>query len=288
MATITSIPQPPTLPIIGNTHLIDKEVPINTFTNMAKKYGPIYQLAFLGGQKIICLQLRACRPSMRSETIQKGYKGDIVGGKNPRKRWCLFTAHHGEQAWGIAHRILMPAFGPAKIRGMFDSMTDIANQLIGKWEVKYSPAVRFGPDHVIDANEDFTRLTFDTITLCAMSYRLNSFYSLEMAPFIKAMASYLIECGNRSLRPAFVKNYLSRSANAQFEADKKTMFDLTTDIIKKRKENLTTAPNDLLQLMLTERDPVTGLGMSDENIANNLVTFWIAGHETTSGLLSFT
>jgi len=45
---------------------------------------------------------------------------------------------------------------------------------------------------------------------------------------------------------------------------------------------------DLLQLMLTARDPVTNLAMSDENICANLVTFLIAGHETTSGLLSFT
>jgi cytochrome P450/NADPH-cytochrome P450 reductase len=51
---------------------------------------------------------------------------------------------------------------------------------------------------------------------------------------------------------------------------------------------MVSAPNDLLQLMLTTRDPVTGLGMSAENIAKNLVTLLIAGHETTSGLLAFT
>lgn len=63
----------------------------------------------------------------------------------------LFTAHDGERAWGIARgwllcltlswkliladRILMPAFGPAKIRGMFPGMMDIASQLLTKWEV---------------------------------------------------------------------------------------------------------------------------------------------------------
>lgn len=30
----------------------------------------------------------------------------------------------------------MPAFGPAKIRGMFSAMTDIASQLLAKWEVR--------------------------------------------------------------------------------------------------------------------------------------------------------
>jgi cytochrome P450/NADPH-cytochrome P450 reductase len=33
----------------------------------------------------------------------------------------LFTANYpGEENWAIAHRILVPAFGPLMIRGMFD------------------------------------------------------------------------------------------------------------------------------------------------------------------------
>lgn len=31
----------------------------------------------------------------------------------------LFTAREGEENWGIAHRVLMPAFGPLSIQGMF-------------------------------------------------------------------------------------------------------------------------------------------------------------------------
>lgn len=58
-------------------------------------------------------------------------------------------------------------------------------------------------------------------------------------------------------------------------------------MIKKRKEG-SVEIDDLLGLMLTAKDPVTGQGLPDENIAANLVTFLIAGHETTSGMLSFT
>jgi cytochrome P450/NADPH-cytochrome P450 reductase len=45
----------------------------------------------------------------------------------------LFTAYHGERGWGIAHRILMPAFGPLRIRDMFEDMSDVAQQLCLKW-----------------------------------------------------------------------------------------------------------------------------------------------------------
>lgn len=33
----------------------------------------------------------------------------------------LFTANYpGEENWAVAHRVLVPAFGPLMIRGMFD------------------------------------------------------------------------------------------------------------------------------------------------------------------------
>jgi len=65
----------------------------------------------------------------------------------------------------------MPAFSPLNIKGMFDDMFDIATQLVFKWE-------RFGPENRIDPTDDFTRLALDTIALCSMHYRINSFYTV--------------------------------------------------------------------------------------------------------------
>ncbi|KAK1019939.1 hypothetical protein LTR54_000583 [Friedmanniomyces endolithicus] len=76
----------------------------------------------------------------------------------------LFTAQNDEENWGLAHRILVPAFGPLNITGMFDDMKDIASQLVLKW-------ARYGSDYVIPTTDDFTRLTLDTLALCAMNYR---------------------------------------------------------------------------------------------------------------------
>jgi cytochrome P450 / NADPH-cytochrome P450 reductase len=105
----------------------------------------------------------------------------------------LFTARRGEENWGIAHRILMPAFGPLSIRGMFDEMHDIASQLALKW-------ARCGPSYEIEVSDDFTRLTLDTLALCSMGYRFNSYYSPELHPFIQAMGDFLTESGNRPRR----------------------------------------------------------------------------------------
>ena len=52
----------------------------------------------------------------------------------------LFTAYTDEPNWAKAHRILMPAFGPAAMRDYFDDMLDIADQMLtvgAAWSEKH-------------------------------------------------------------------------------------------------------------------------------------------------------
>ena len=174
----------------------------------------------------------------------------------------------------------MPAFGPLGIRGMFDQMLDIADQMLVRWE-------RFGPNAVIDVTDDMTRLTLDTIALCAFDYRFNSFYQREMHPFVDAMVDALSETGARERRLDIANKLMLRTRRA-YEDDLQLMREVADALIAERKRDPERREKkDLLGLMLQGRDPVTGEGLSDENIRYQLVTFLIAGHETTSGLLSF-
>jgi cytochrome P450/NADPH-cytochrome P450 reductase len=101
---------------------------------------------------------------------------------------------------------------------MYVDMMDIASQLILKWE-------RFGPAHVFNATEDFTRLAFDTISLCAMGHRLNSFYTDRTPEFVQAMGDFLHECGLRTRRPQFV-NALMAGRTTKWNADADKMMEL--------------------------------------------------------------
>lgn len=109
----------------------------------------------------------------------------------------------------------MPAFGPASIKGMWGDMVDICDQLTLKWS-------RFGPDHIIEPSDDFTRLAFDTVCLCAMNYRLNSFYIKELPDFIEAMGNFLKESGTRTRRPKIVQSMMMQT-NSQYYKDIQTM-----------------------------------------------------------------
>jgi cytochrome P450/NADPH-cytochrome P450 reductase len=191
----------------------------------------------------------------------------------------LFTAFKEEEEWGIAHRVLMPAFGPMSIGNMFDEMHDIASQMALKW-------ARQGPNAPIASTDDFTRLALDTLGLCSMGYRFNSFYSTEMHPFIAAMGDFLSECGSRSRRPPLA-GFFFRAREQKFHEDIEIMRSTVREVLETRRSGQGADRKDLLGAMLEGVDKKTGKKISDENIMDNLVTFAVAGHETTSGMLSF-
>lgn len=180
----------------------------------------------------------------------------------------LFTAYDGEENWLTAHRVLVPAFGPLNINGMFDSMKDIASQLVMKW-------ARHGESYRIPVSDDFTRLTLDTLALCAMDYRFNSFYTEEMHPFVDSMVNFLKYADVRAKRPAFMAPFYSADETKWFE-DQAYMRDLAQNIIQDRRGKAN-QPKDLLNAMINGKDPKTGKPLTDDSAIDNMITFLIAG-----------
>lgn len=134
---------------------------------------------------------------------------------------------------------------------------------------------RYGPDYSI-SSDDFVRLSLDTIALCTMNYRFNSYYKEEkLHPFVPAMSDFMTEAGNKAARPQIMRLFAFK-ANAKYKADIKVMNELADEIIATRRAH-PTPKKDLLNAMLNGRDPQTGESMNDEAIANNLKTFLIAG-----------
>lgn len=277
--TRSQIPQPNPLPIVGNALNIDADAPVQSMMKLAAEYGPIFRLTFPKQQIHLVSSHALVRELCDEARFEKHLHGPLreiraLAGDG------LFTAETKEPSWGKAHRILMPAFSPLAMRNYFDDMLDIAEQLFTRWE-------RFGPEHVIDVADDMTRLTLDTIALSAFSFRFNSFYREGVHAFVGAMVGALKESGERSRRVP-LQTRLMLLTQQQYASDIQEMHALADEIIARRKAvPAEAAPRDLLGLMLNAKDPETGETLTAEQIRYQLVTFLIAGHETTSGLLSF-
>jgi cytochrome P450/NADPH-cytochrome P450 reductase len=120
-----------------------------------------------------------------------------------------------------------------------------------------------------------------------MGYRFNSFYKDELHPFVQSMSDALVELGKRSERPKWASIFY-RYSERKLHKVIALMRGTSDELIKSWKADSDGGSRkDLLTAMIEGVDPKTGAKLSEESITNNLVTFLVAGHETTSGTLSF-
>ncbi|KAG6362091.1 hypothetical protein INS49_010320 [Diaporthe citri] len=272
------IPHPPEKWLIGNAGEIDPTFFISSVWRLADIYGPIFSLKLFGRTVVVVSSYELVNEVCDESRFEKTTKGNLetlralVGGG-------LFTAYSDEHDWYVGHRILIPAMGPIAVRRMFDQMVDCVSQMVLKWD-------RLGPDHEVSGPDDFSRLTFDIIVLCAMNYRFNCFYAEEPPRFMTAMAEALVEAGKATNRVA-VENALRYFSRRRMAENIEYMHSVCDGVIAERKASPRPELNDLLNVMMFGKDPVSGESMSDELISHEFLTFLIAGHETTSGTMNF-
>jgi cytochrome P450/NADPH-cytochrome P450 reductase len=267
--------------LVGNLFDIDAGHPIESLMELARKYGPIYELALPARASPIVVSSFELVDELCDESrFDKKVGGGLSAlAKGPAGRG-LFTSETQDPNWRKAHNVLLPAFSVDAMRVYYPRMLDIAVQLMQKWE-------RLNPDDTVDIPADMTRLTLDTIALCGFNYRFNSFYRDTPHPFVIAMLGTL-EVAQAKARELPIQDKLHPGRARQLHADQELMVQAVRHLIEeRRKSGALGTINDLLDRMLTGVDRQSGEKLDETNIIAQCITFLIAGHETTSGLLSF-
>lgn len=248
--------------------------PIEMVMQIAKKSGPIFELPGQPDRTLVVWGYPYVDEVSGDDRFDKALATGLVA----LRKFAgdgLFTAYTDEPNWGLAHRILLPAFSQQAMAGYHDRMLDLASQLVLKWS-------RLNPGETVNVPEDMTRLTLDTIGLCGFDYRFNSFYRTELHPYVQGMiytldlATGVIAGGGNALPD-----------DPKLDEYRVAMNDFVDHIIATRKASGLGGTGDLLGKMLEGVDKQTGERLADETIRHEINTFLVAGHETTSGLLSF-
>lgn len=277
---LSPIPHPPKKPVVGNMLSLDPNAPVQHLVRLSKELGPIFWLDMMGAPIVIVSGHDLIDELSDEKRFDKTVRGSLrrvraVGGDG------LFTADTTEPNWSKAHNILLQPFGNRAMQSYHPSMVDIAEQLVKKWE-------RLNPDEEIDVVQDMTALTLDTIGLCGFDYRFNSFYRRDYHPFVDALVRSLETI--MMTRGLPLENLWMQKRRKTLAADVLFMNKMVDEIIAERRGSTEAADGkkDMLGAMMTGVDRTTGEQLDDVNIRYQINTFLIAGHETTSGLLSCT
>jgi cytochrome P450 / NADPH-cytochrome P450 reductase len=277
---LSPIPHPPTRPVVGNMLSLDSTAPVQNLARLARELGPIFWLDMMGAPIVIVSGHHLVDELSDEKRFDKAVRGPLrrvraIAGDG------LFTADTTEPNWTKAHNILLQPFGNRAMQSYHGSMVDIAEQLVKKWE-------RLNADDEIDVVHDMTALTLDTIGLCGFDYRFNSFYRRDYHPFVESLVRSLETI--MMIRGLPLENLWMQKRRRDLSSDVEFMNKMVDEIVAERRQNTAVADDkkDMLAAMMTGVDRLTGTQLDDVNIRYQINTFLIAGHETTSGLLSCT
>lgn len=270
------IPSPPRKFVLGNMLSVRADAPVQDMMKLTRELGPIFWLDMMGKPMVIVSGFALVDELSDETRFEKSTRGVLRRLRSVAHG--LFTADTQEPRWSRSHHILLPTFAQRAMQGYHDAMLDIADQCMKKWE-------RLNPDDEIDVTDDMTRVTLDTIGLCGFDYRFNSFYRDGNHPFIDAMLRSLET--TMQTRGLPLEDLINRKMQRQMREDTRYMHDMVEGLIKARRLHEDASKKDLLNYMLAGIDKRTGQRLDDIQIRDETIIFLIAGHETTSGLLSF-
>ncbi|MBE9167241.1 cytochrome P450 [Pleurocapsales cyanobacterium LEGE 06147] len=186
----------------------------------------------------------------------------------------LFTSE-GE-LWLKHRRLMQPAFHQKQLVNLYAVMLSCVQSLLREWEKK--------PEgEVIDIAAEMTRLTLKIVSSALFSVDISGEYN-RLGQAFRTALEYVYYRINTPLAPPV---WIPTPRNLKFRQAKQTLDRVVLEIIQARRHNLIDN-RDLLSMLLTVRDEVTGEGMSDRQLHDEVITLIDAGHETTATTLAWT
>jgi len=180
-------------------------------------------------------------------------------------------------------RLAQPAFHPQRVAGYGAAMAKIAARTGEEWE-------KIGDGGRIDAHEEMMRLTLRVVAKTLFDSDVESevdalgeAMNIVVARFIRAVAPW-----------GPLMNRLPLPGNFRFKRARRMLVDTVQRFIAERRAESARGRSDradLLSLLLQSRDDEEGAGnegMSDEQLRDESLTIFTAGHETTANALTFT
>jgi cytochrome P450 len=178
--------------------------------------------------------------------------------------------------WRRQRQLIQPAFHRERIAAMADMMADSTAALLDRW------AFQARSRTPIDAAAEMSKLTLEIVSKALFGTDLGD-QTDEFADAVTAAMTYANHIMNHFVTPPlFVPTAANRhGARAIARIDR-----VVSRIIEQRRREATPR-HDLLGMLISARDAETNQAMDDKQLRDEIVTFLVAGHETTALALSW-
>jgi cytochrome P450 len=182
------------------------------------------------------------------------------------------------ELWRRHRRIMAPAFDPRTVAGYAPVMTEVTEELLAQWDTL--------PDgSVVDAAVAMMHTTLHIIS--------RAMFSSDSDGIVDVVERGVSEY-QTTVRPSFldllhVPEWLTELISPRMADGILDEFDASVDrLLTERGRAPNAEPKDLLARLIAARDTETGGGMTAQEVRDQVVTIFMAGHETTAQALAWT
>jgi cytochrome P450 len=238
----------------------------------AEKYGDTYRFAF--GP----VYINVTRDPDNIKHVLQENPGNYVKGRGLQKvKFFLgegLLTSEGD-LWRRQRKLAQPAFHRQKLQRLFQVMADLTQEMI----IESWKASQVG---TIDVAREMMRLTLNIAAKTLFSVDVRH----EADTVGKALTVVLREASKRIFTIIDWPMAIPTPGNVRLKRACDTLDRVVFDIIQERRRTKV-EHFDLLGMLMDVRDEDTGESMSDKQIRDEVMTLFLAGHETTANLLAW-
>jgi len=177
--------------------------------------------------------------------------------------------------WLRQRRLVQPAFHRERLQELFVTMGTITAAFLDEMET-------FRGKPAVDIDAKMMGITAD-IALRTLFGNISNEDKMQIYHQVNRTQKYLV---SRVRRPYRIPLMVVNGEKSRFRTDLAYFNKLVFEFIAQRHHS-GEKPNDLLQLLLDSLDEETGARMNDQQIRDEAITMFAAGHETSATGLSW-
>lgn len=276
MPPMHTIPQGPKgYPLIGSIANLASTNRLNWLQAISDQYGDVTHFNLLKRQVYL-----VNHPDLVQQMLTRGsqnYSKKTIGFKIVKVVLgeSTFTAMDSE--WRRKRLTVQPYFHRKKIANLAHIMTDCIGEMLDQWETLSDSG------ETLQVTDAMMGVTLRVVVKALFSTGLSD----QDIQTVADTFNPLLESTNRRVVLPFAPLYrLPTKQNKQYPQLIAKLDEIIYRIINQRKVSRE-KPMDLLQMLMDATDEETGLPLSDEDLRNEAMTMFIAGHETTANAMSW-
>ncbi|MCF8275545.1 MAG: cytochrome P450 [Flavobacteriales bacterium] len=177
--------------------------------------------------------------------------------------------------WRKQRRLLQPGFHRDRLATFVQIMTEAGQELVDKWS-----ALPIGTE--VDVSKGMMEMTLDIVCRGMFSSDVSDAMDVVNREFDRANENLI----NRVINPFPLPYWMPLPSVQREKQGYDAIKQVVADIIEKRRKS-TDDYDDLLAMLMEVEDADTGEKMSNKQIQDEVITIFLAGHETTAVALTW-